>query len=122
MPRPGRRLSDRHSLPPPVPDRIGRAQIFDFHIPDKSVMVGRRDFIWDARGAPMPGIYSTTYLAVDRDLNKSHNAAWLQANHPDWIVSGCDHTPTHEYGDVYSQPRHHSISPCARISICRESC
>jgi hypothetical protein len=37
----------------------------------------------------------------DRDPNRTHDLDWLKANHPDWIVYGCDHAPIREFGDVY---------------------
>ncbi|MDQ2860624.1 MAG: putative glycoside hydrolase family 15 protein [Pseudomonadota bacterium] len=91
------------SLPVPVPDRIGRAQIFDYRLKDKNILIGRRDFLWAAAttGPVVPGVYSTSYMTVDRDLDKSHDLAWYKANHPDWIVYGCDGQPTHEFTGQY---------------------
>jgi len=90
-------------LPPIVTDRVGRAQIFDYHIQDKTTLVGRRDILWAAAaaGPAVPGLYSTSYMTADRDLNKSHDLAWYQANHPDWLVYGCDGLPTSEYTGKY---------------------
>jgi len=89
-----------YTLPPPAIGRVGRAQIFDYRLKDKSVLIGRRDFIWNASGPPIP-VWSTNYIAADRDLDRTHTLAWFEANHPDWIVYGCDGVPTDEYGDVY---------------------
>jgi len=85
------------NLPPPAIDRVGRAQIFDYHVKDKSVLVGRRDFMWASSGAAAPGVYSTSYMPEDMDLDTSHDVAWYVANHPDWLVYGCDRSPTREY-------------------------
>jgi Hypothetical glycosyl hydrolase family 15 len=88
-------------LPPIVGDRVGRAQIFDYHITDKADLAQRRDILWASLGPVVPGLYSTSYMTVDRDLDKSHDLAWYRANHPDWIVYGCDGQPTREFTGEY---------------------
>ena len=89
--------------PPIVADRVGRAQIFDYRLKDKSVLTGRRDILWGAfvGGSAIPGVYSINYTTVDRDLDKTHTLAWYQANHPDWVVYGCDQSPSREYTGEY---------------------
>jgi hypothetical protein len=86
-----------YSLPPPAIDRVGRAQIFDYRLKDKSVLIGRRDFMWASFGAPVPGVWSTSYMPQDMDLDRSHDVAWYRANHPTWLVYRCDGAPTSEY-------------------------
>jgi hypothetical protein len=99
----GRAAAQGVPLPPIAADRIGRAQIFDYHVPDRNALVGRRDIVWAAvaPGPAVPGLYATSYMTADRDLNKAHDLAWYQANHPDWIVYGCGGQPTREYTAQY---------------------
>jgi hypothetical protein len=77
-------------LPPPAPDRIGRAQVFNSRIPDKTVLIGRRDIEWNNDGPRLEGVYSMHYMAADREKDKTKTAEWYQNNQPDWIVYKCD--------------------------------
>lgn len=99
----GRDPGRGYSLPPIVIERIGRAQIFDHLLKDKSVLTGRRDVLWAAAraGPAVPGVYSISIMTEDRDLTDGHDLAWFSANHPDWIVYGCDGQATREFNDKY---------------------
>jgi hypothetical protein len=90
------------ALPPPVADRIGRAQIFVFAMKDRGVLSGRRDVVWGDKGPPLPGVYSLHYMSGDRDTNPAHDSAWYGARHPDWMLRLCgDHSPTKEFSANY---------------------
>ena len=82
---------DGYSMPPAVPDRIGRAQIFDYGVKDRSALLGKRDIIWGDGGPKVPGLYTLHYMMVDRDPDKTHDLTWYQTNHPDWVVYQKDH-------------------------------
>jgi hypothetical protein len=86
-------------LPPAVPDRIGRAQIFVHYIKDKHVLVGKRDIIWgDDDKEKAEGIYSLKYMMTDRDPDRKHDLEWYKANHPDWVSYKNDQTtPANEF-------------------------
>ncbi len=100
-------------LPPAVPDRIGRVQLFINRIPDKAVLDGRYDIIWADKfsrpgWARRPGIYSMKYMAETRDPNPhrhdiaapgddgytgSRNLQWYHRHHPDWVMYRCPGVP-----------------------------
>ena len=85
-------------LPPPVPDRIGRAQIFSYRIKDRQALVGKRDLVWGDAGQKVSGVYSIKYMPTDRDPEKKHDIAWYKTNHPDWIAyQGDRESPAHEF-------------------------
>lgn len=59
-------------MPPSVPARIGRLQVFTQNIQDTSVLKNR-DFIWgDTLSAKVIGPYSTSYMPSDRDPFKAN--------------------------------------------------
>jgi hypothetical protein len=85
-------------LPPLVPDRIGRAQIFVGKIKDKRALQGKRDIIWGDQGEKLPDVYSLKYMQTDRDPDRTHDVAWYKINHPDWLVYQNDReSPAHEF-------------------------
>ena len=85
-------------LPPPVPDRIGRAQIFTYKIKDRHEMLGKRDIVWGDDGQKIEGLYTIKYMMNDRDPERKHDITWYQTNHPDWVVYQNDRkTPAHEF-------------------------
>ena len=77
-------------LPVPVPDRIGRLQVFASRIPDKTILLGRRDIIWGDDHAKVPGVYSMFYMMSDRDGERQHDLGWYEKSHPDELVYQCD--------------------------------
>ena len=94
----GRARAADYPLPPAVPDRIGRAQIFVYGIKDKHVLLGKRDIVWGDGGEKVPGLYSIKYMMTDRDPDRKHDIAWYRANHPDWVAyQGDRETPAHEF-------------------------
>ncbi|MGE5269760.1 MAG: hypothetical protein ACM3JG_08830 [Thiohalocapsa sp.] len=96
--RPGEAAAECRTLPPAVPDRVGRAQIFVHGLKDKAVLRGKRDIIWGDYGDKVPNIYSMTYMAADRDPNHQHQVDWYRANHPDWVMYKCDRkSPAHSF-------------------------
>jgi len=94
----GTARADGIPMPPAVPDRIGRAQIFDYKIPDKQTLLGKRDIIWGDEGRKVEGLYGLKYLMTDRDPEQKHDVDWYKANHPDWVSYKNDRTsPAHEF-------------------------
>jgi Hypothetical glycosyl hydrolase family 15 len=85
-------------LPPPVPDRIGRAQIFSYRIKDRQDLARKRDIVWGDDGEKIQGLYSIKYMMTDRDPDRGHDVTWYKAHHPDWVVYKNDReTPAHEF-------------------------
>lgn len=85
-------------LPPLVPDRIGRAQIFSYRIKDRRALLGKRDIVWGDAGAKVDGLYTIKYMMTDRDPEKKHDIGWYQTNHPDWVAYQSDRvSPAHEF-------------------------
>ena len=85
------------NLPPPVPDRIGRAQIFVYGFKDRNILRGRRDIVWADAGEKIPGVYAMSYMEMDRDPEHSHDLAWYRTHNPDWLVYKRDRiSPAHE--------------------------
>lgn len=76
-------------------DQITFAQITDNRPLDLSQSGGDVGFIWSGWGRGGKGDRSTRgsfYYPMDRDLDKSHDMSWYNANHPDWAVYKCDRT------------------------------
>lgn len=81
-------------LPPAYDDGVRFAQIFDFHVPDRSVLIGTRPVVWDS-SAPQLGVFTSYYITFIREMDRARTLAWYKANRPDWIAYGCDQaTPT----------------------------
>jgi len=89
-------------LPQPVPDRIGRAQVFAYKIKDRQALRGKRDIIWGDEGPKIEGIYSLRYMMTDRDPERKHDVAWHKTHHPEWISYKSDReSPAHEFKYYY---------------------
>lgn len=81
--------------------RTGLGQIFDSRVSASQATTDahRYDFVWGSAipsawraGNPklLAGLY---YIMTDDNITVSgHNLAWWKANHPDWILYGCDAT------------------------------
>ncbi|SFF30718.1 hypothetical protein SAMN05216251_11193 [Actinacidiphila alni] len=93
-------------LPDPPDSGIARAQIFDNQIPDRSVYAGLTYFVWGASSLAQPaGAVPCGYLPAFRDYDRTHDLAWFQANHPDWLVYTSDRTtPAYEFGNTVYLP------------------
>ena len=92
-----------YPLPPAVPDRIGRAQLFVNKIKDKHTLVGKRDIVWGDVGEKVEGLYSVKYTMLNRDPDRKHDLGWYRTNHPDWVVYKSDreslpHEFTYKWG------------------------
>lgn len=99
---PGAGQAECRHLPPLVPDRVGRAQIFVYGLKDRNILRGRRDIVWADAGEKIPGIYAMSYMEMDRDPEHSHDVAWYRTYHPDWLVYKCDRvSPAHEFRYEY---------------------
>jgi hypothetical protein len=83
-------------LPRPASaDRISRAQLWLHDPAERAVRAGRIAILWsDDEGKPrLPGVYALKYMMADRDPDRTHDAAWYRAHHPEWMVTRCDGTP-----------------------------
>ncbi|WP_427892350.1 hypothetical protein ACQHIV_05630 [Kribbella sp. GL6] len=88
---PARAAASALTLPNPPADGIGRGQVFDNSIPDRSVYAGLVQFVWGASSLAQPaGAVPSAYMPAFRDFDKTHTLAWYQANHPDWVVYTAD--------------------------------
>lgn len=79
--------------------RTGLGQIFDSRISTSQATTNahRYDFVWGSNipsawragnSKLLAGLY---YIMTDDNITVSgHNLAWWKANHPDWILYGCD--------------------------------
>lgn len=103
---PARATSSALTLPNPPADGIGRGQVFDNSIPDRSVYAGLVQFVWGASSLAQPaGAVPSAYMPAFRDYDKTHTLAWYQANHPDWVVYLADRTtPAWEFGNTTYVP------------------
>ncbi len=76
--------------------------MFEWRIPDRQVLSGKRDIVWGDDRAKVPGTYSMRYMMVDRDGNRKHGIGWYEQNHPDELVYQCDRrTVANEYRYSY---------------------
>lgn len=72
---------------PDTTNNIHLGLAFDYGLPKNDLipLAGKIDYIWGATQCMGPAIPSMHwYMPFDRDAK--HDLAWLQANHPDWIV------------------------------------
>lgn len=94
------------TLPNPPADGIGRGQVFDNSIPNRSVYAGLVQFVWGASSLAQPAdAVPSAYMPAFRDFDKTHTLAWYQANHPDWVVYLADRTtPAWEFGNTTYVP------------------
>src|SRR3989344_9031275 len=95
---------------PPFPNttnNIHIGQVFNYRITNPDDELGKVDIVWGSGYANQPsGMYNTRYIPFDRvptynpdDSLSTHDLAWFQTNHPDWIEYQCDGvTPAYEYG------------------------
>lgn len=92
--------------PDPPADGIARGQVFDNQIPDRTVYAGLVFFVWGASTLDQPaGAVPSGYLPAFRDFDRTHDLAWYQANHPDWVVYQADRqTPAYEFGNTVYVP------------------
>jgi hypothetical protein len=75
------------TLPNPPAGGIGRGQVFDNSIADRSVYAGLVQFVWGASSLAQPaGAVPSAYMPAFRDFDKTHTLAWYQDNHPDWVA------------------------------------
>ncbi len=81
---------------------------FDYDVTDFAMAAMHADFIWGAdqaniaayRASSNPKIVLSSYIPFTRDPDGSHDLAYWQGLHPDWVLYQCDQkTPAYEFGD-----------------------
>jgi hypothetical protein len=70
-------------------ERIGLAQIFDYKISEKERLNYAPDIVWGAN-KPWISTFSTYYVMLERDPDRSHTPSWYQKNSPEQLVYQCD--------------------------------
>ena len=93
---------------PDTTENIHLGLTFDYGMPkhDLTPLAGRVDYIWgaspDFKGRAVPSMHH--YMPFERDA-KRDTLAWLQANHPDWIVYQFDRkTVAWSFNSTHSVP------------------
>ena len=104
------------TLPEAPDDSVVFAQMTEGRPLDLSQSRGRIGFVWGGNAA---GAVGSKYYPVDRDLDRTHTAAWYAANAPDQIVYKCDgSTPASLYNYEWGSYSPLDISnPAARKYI-----
>lgn len=89
--------------------RVGLLQVFDFHMTSaqRATDGPRYDLVW---GANYPSAWHTnhpsliaSYYYIIEQSDATHNLAWYQAYHPDWILYNCTSTGTPTRTPAYMQ-------------------
>lgn len=87
---------------PDTTENIHVGMSFNYNVSNPSSEAGKVDYVWGSDYANQPpGVYNTQYEPFDREpRGTSHDLAWFQANHPDWIEYQCDKSSVaYEFGD-----------------------
>ena len=89
-------------------DGIHAFLTFDYSVTDVATAASHADYVWGAdesniagyRASSQPQIVLSKYIPFTRDPDESHDLAYWQALHPDWVLYQCDQvTPAYEFGD-----------------------
>ncbi len=89
-------------------DAVHAFLTFDYGVTDVATAATHADYVWGSdepkiteyRASTNPGIVLSRYIPFTRDPEASHDLAYWQSAHPDWVLYQCDQmTPAYEFGD-----------------------